>query len=59
MPRRVIEHTRRDQEGDLLQVVSIFEEGVNKEQAKESVPYSRKHNVLLNKKDHYTYKSTS
>jgi len=56
MPRRVIEHTRRDQEGDLLQVVSVFEEGVNKEQAKESVPYSRKHLCLINKKDQYRYK---
>jgi len=58
VPRRVIEHTRRTHEGDHLQVVSVFEEGVNKEEAKQTIPFTKRHKVLINKKDQYQYKGT-
>ncbi len=58
MPRRVIEHTRRTYEGDHLQVISVFEEGINKEEAKQAIPFSKNHKVLINKKDYYEYKGT-
>jgi hypothetical protein len=56
MSRRVIEHLSRTTEGQLLTVVTIFEDGINKQQAREMVPYSKRHGVLIPKDTGYIWR---
>lgn len=47
MTRRVSSHLARTNENELLQVITIFEEGCNKEQAKKNNEYCKTHEVLV------------
>jgi hypothetical protein len=54
--RRVVEHQYRTSESDLLQVVTVFEEGLSKEDIKKENRYSKHHQVLVRDKDFYYFK---
>lgn len=56
MSRRVVEHLSRTSEGQLLKVITIFEDGVNKEQARRLVPYSKHHAVLVPSGEGYEWR---
>ncbi|AVB12070.1 hypothetical protein ACFVIX_06495 [Bacillus subtilis] len=45
--RRLIEHKTLTVDNEELVVVTLFEKGINKENAKKIIPYSRKHAVLI------------
>lgn len=53
--RRVTEHLECNGR-DILQVVVIWEPGMNKESIKQQVPYRKKHQVLINGGDVYRFK---
>ncbi|MGD6898624.1 hypothetical protein [Bacillus infantis] len=55
--RRLTTHQRMDREEGLLQVVTIWEETVKKEDVKKLIPYSKMHGVLVKDRDSFTYKS--
>lgn len=46
MTRRVIQWSAIDSDRKRLQVITIFEEGLNKQDVKREVPFSRWHSVL-------------
>jgi hypothetical protein len=54
--RRVTEHAKVTLEGDLLQVVTIFEPGINKESVKKLNPFTKRHAVLINRRKNYEFK---
>lgn len=55
MTRRVVEHLRRS-DGQLLKVITIFEDGINKEKARRMVPYNKRHGVLLERREGYEWR---
>lgn len=54
--RRLTTHQRMDREEGLLQVVTIWEEAVKKEEVKKLIPYSKMHDVLVKSENLYEYK---
>jgi hypothetical protein len=54
--RRVVEHQYRTNESDFLQVVTVFEEGLSKEDIKKENIYSKNHQVLIKRNDIYDFK---
>ncbi|WP_248137270.1 hypothetical protein [Bacillus infantis] len=54
--RRLTTHQRFDREEGLLQVVTIWEEAVKKEEVKKLIPYSKMHDVLVKDRDSYSFK---
>ncbi|MFT8362931.1 MAG: hypothetical protein ABF608_07080 [Sporolactobacillus sp.] len=56
MSRRVVEHLSRTTEGQLLKVITIFEDGINKQEARRMVPYSKHHGVLLERREGYEWR---
>jgi hypothetical protein len=55
--RRLTTHQRIDREEGLLQVVTIWEETVKKEEVKKLIPYSKIHDVLVKDQKSYTFKA--
>jgi hypothetical protein len=45
--RRVSTHLARTNDNEMLQVVTVYEEGVNKEQAKKNSEFCKTHEVLI------------
>lgn len=58
--RRVTEHKAKTVDNELLQVATIWEQGMTKEKIKKELPYSKKHHVLVydNFKQTYDFKKT-
>jgi hypothetical protein len=56
MSRRVIEHLSRTTENELLTVVTVFEDGINKQTARQLVPYSKRHGVLIASESGYEWR---
>lgn len=48
MTRRIVEHLACTLDRETLTVVTVFEDGVSKQQARRMIPYSRRHAVLVN-----------
>lgn len=57
MTRRVTLHQARSKDGESLQIITVFESGVKKEQVKLENRYSKRHEVLVPIGDSYDYKS--
>lgn len=56
MSRRVTEHSGKTFDGEILQIVTVFEPGVKKQDVKRLLPYDKKHKVLVSDGSHYRYK---
>ncbi|MCO7177034.1 hypothetical protein ACFP7A_01305 [Sporolactobacillus kofuensis] len=56
MSRRVVEHLSRTSENELLTVITVFEDGINKQTARQLVPYSKRHGVLISSGDGYEWR---
>lgn len=56
MPRRVTEHVGKTFDGEFLQIVTVFEPGVKKQEVKKLLPYDKKHQVLVFNGCRYRYK---
>ncbi|MFN2746945.1 hypothetical protein ACINLE_17600 [Bacillus sp. z60-18] len=46
MTRRVVQWSATNYDQEALQVITVFEEGINKQDAKREIPFSRWHGVL-------------
>ncbi|MEC1552564.1 hypothetical protein P9D28_09005 [Bacillus haynesii] len=46
MTRRVVQWSAIDSDREKLQVITVFEEGISKQDVKREVPFSRWHGVL-------------
>jgi hypothetical protein len=57
MSRRVIEHLSRTTDSELLMVITVFEDGINKQTARQLVPYSKRHGVLIASESGYEWRS--
>lgn len=55
MTRRVIQHQSKSVDNEYLTVVHVFEEGINKEEAKRVLPFSRKHELLIKRNNRFEY----
>lgn len=53
--RRVAEHKRRTIDGEILQVINIYEENVRKKQVEKDNPYSKKHGFLVNRRAKFKF----
>jgi hypothetical protein len=56
MSRRVVEHLSRTTENELLTVITVFEDGINKQTARQLVPYSKRHGVLIDDKGKWEWR---
>jgi len=58
MVRRVTQHRAKTVDNEFLQVITIWEPGVNKEQVKKMLPFTKRHHVLVydELKKTYTFK---
>lgn len=54
--RRVVTHKSKNVDNDMLTVVTIFETGCNKVKAKKEIPWSKRHQVLVKRRDKYDFK---
>ncbi len=48
MTRRVVYHQGRSLENEELIIITVFESKLNKSEVKKLMPYSKKHDVLVN-----------
>lgn len=53
--RRVASHRKMNLDGEELQILVCYEEGINKEQVKKENPYSKQHQILIKKGPFYSY----
>ncbi|MDA1477292.1 hypothetical protein [Bacillus changyiensis] len=58
MTRRVIQWIATNYDSENLQVITVFEEGLNKQAAKCQTPFCRRHGVLYKNRggNHYEFK---
>lgn len=56
MIRRVVEHAATSKDREKLKVITIYENGINKEQVKEMNQYTKKHGVLIQHGSKYDFK---
>ncbi|MBS4172096.1 hypothetical protein [Bacillus sp. FJAT-49736] len=56
MTRRVVEHKYHGTDNELLLVVTVFEEGINKQSIKKMNPYTKKINTLISSGNRYDWK---
>ncbi|MGG3677510.1 hypothetical protein ABEU95_12535 [Heyndrickxia faecalis] len=56
MPRRVVEHLAKSRDHEELLVVTVFEEGLNKERIRKESIFSKKHAVLVKRGEKYDWK---
>ena len=54
--RRVVTHKGKTLDGEELQILTIFEESITKEQLKKMNGFSKNHYVLVNKGGFYRFK---
>lgn len=54
--RRVLEQTRVSVDHENLVVLTVFENGVNKEQVKKTNEYSKRHYVLVDYNGEFSWK---
>ena len=47
MVRRVTQYRAKTVDNEFLQVITVWEPGVSKEQVKKMLPFSKRHNVLI------------
>ena len=57
--RRVIEHKGKSSEGEMLQIVTVFEEGLSKQEVKKLSNYTKVHDVLIKRNNLYTWKKNA
>ncbi|NPC91002.1 hypothetical protein HOO54_23695 [Bacillus sp. WMMC1349] len=50
MIRRVVQWVATNYDSENLQVITVFEEGINKQAAKNQTPFCRRHRVLYKSK---------
>lgn len=55
MIRRVVAHKAVTTDMEMLQVVTVFEPGINKEQARKANEYCKKHDVLVDRDGNYEW----
>ncbi|WP_200886096.1 hypothetical protein [Heyndrickxia ginsengihumi] len=56
MTRRVIEHKAFSHDREELLVVTVFEEGVSKQEVRKENPYTKRHGVLVRFGDKYDWR---
>ncbi|MGG3706980.1 hypothetical protein [Heyndrickxia coagulans] len=56
MTRRVTEHRAISHDREELMVITVFEEGLNKEQVRKESIFSKKHAVLVKHGEKYDWK---
>ncbi|MGE6261315.1 hypothetical protein ACQKCU_26185 [Heyndrickxia sporothermodurans] len=56
--RRIIEHKYKGTDNELLQVVTVFEEGINKQAIKKMNSFTKKFNTLVTSRDKYDWKKS-
>lgn len=56
MTRQVTEHKFKTIDNEFLQVITVYEPGVNKEQVKKINRYSKRHHVLIKRSDGFDWK---
>ncbi|WP_445506813.1 hypothetical protein [Niallia sp. 03190] len=56
MTRRVTKHIARTTDNEDLEIITIYESGLRKEEVKRLNPYNKKHNVLIRNGDSYYFK---
>lgn len=56
MARRVVETVAASLERELLQVITIYEEGISKQDIRKENPYSKKHAVMYQSAGAYEFK---
>jgi hypothetical protein len=53
--RRIATHKKRTLDGDILTIVTIYEENVNKETVKKLSPFSKTHQYMVKREDIYEF----
>ena len=53
--RRVTEHSGKTYDGEMLQIVTVWEESMNKEKVRKLTPFSKKHKVLIKCSGRYEF----
>ena len=56
MPRRVLEQGYHTNDKDRLVIITIYEDGINKETIKKMNRYSKRHRVLVQCEGRYEFK---
>ncbi|MBU5213239.1 hypothetical protein [Heyndrickxia oleronia] len=56
MTRRVVEHKYKGTDNEILQVITVFEPGINKEQIKKMNTFTKKINTLIPSGSKYDWK---
>ncbi|MBL5767996.1 hypothetical protein MXL46_08340 [Heyndrickxia sporothermodurans] len=56
MTRRVVEHKYKGTDNEVLQVITIFEEGINKQDIKKMNTFTKKFNTLIPSGNRYDWK---
>lgn len=56
MIRRVTHHKKMSKDGEMLSIITVYEQGVNREIIKNNSPYCKKHHVLVKNGNSYEYK---
>ena len=54
--RRVTTYSGRSVDNEKLTIISVFEPGINKQQVKKDIRYTKRHQVLVSSGDSYRYK---
>lgn len=57
MTRQVVEHTSVSRVHGKLTVITIYENGISKEQIKRMNQYTKKHDVLIHRNGLYEFKN--
>ncbi|MDA1478296.1 hypothetical protein [Bacillus changyiensis] len=55
MTRRVVQWMATNYDSENLQVITVFEEGINKQAVKSQTPFCRQHRVLYKSKGRNKY----
>ncbi|MFT8319328.1 MAG: hypothetical protein ABF649_00665 [Bacillus sp. (in: firmicutes)] len=56
MIRRVTQHGARTKDNEELVIITVFEPNINKQAVRKLIPYSKKHQVLIQTGDSYEFK---
>ncbi|WLR44524.1 hypothetical protein LC087_19345 (plasmid) [Bacillus carboniphilus] len=56
MTRRLASHKQKGPDNEILSVLTIYEEGLSKQDIKKMTPYSKKHGVLIKSGKVYEFK---
>lgn len=58
LTRRVVEHKYKGSDNELLQVVTVFKEGMNKQRIKKLNTFTKKFNTLVPSGNSYDWKKS-